>query len=76
MDLHHNGDTITDTSTAASSWQSESPSIRDFDDYDDFPTPNDPFDEAGMEALLEDEFQQSMMLLANLQLCPDAVVDV
>ena len=73
MDLHHNGDTLTDASSAASSWQSDTPLLRDFDDYDDFPAPHDSFDEAGMKALLEDEFLQSMMLLANLQLSPDVI---
>ena len=55
-------------STAASSWTSDTPSVRDFEDYGEYPSPNDSFDAAGMEALLEYEFQQDMLLLANLEL--------
>jgi hypothetical protein len=66
--ITYNGDTPSNASTAASSWTSDTPSIRDFEDYLDFPSPNDPFDAAGMEALLEYEFQQGMLLLANLEL--------
>jgi hypothetical protein len=68
VNITYNGDTPSNASTAASSWMSDTPSVRDFEDYEDFPSPNDPFDAAGMEALLEYEFQQDMLLLANLEL--------
>jgi hypothetical protein len=66
--MTYNGDTPSNASTAASSWTSDTPSVRDFEDYEEYPSPNDPFDAAGMEALLEYEFQQDMLLLANLEL--------
>ena len=67
-DYPYNGDTPSNTSTPVSLWSSDTPSVRDFEDYEDFPSPNDPFDAAGMEALLEYEFQQSMLLFARLEL--------
>ena len=66
--MTYNGDTPSNASTPVSLWSSDTPSDKDFDDYDDFPSPNDPFDAAGMEALLEYEFQQGMLLFARLEL--------
>ena len=63
MDLTRNGDTPTDASSLASatSWSSDTPSPRDFEDYYDYPPINETFDEAGMQALLEEEYLQSLI---------------
>ena len=66
--MTYNGDTPSNASTPVSLWSSDTPSDKDFDDYDDFTSPNDPVDAAGMEALLEYEFQQGMLLFARLEL--------
>ena len=60
-DVYHNGDTSTDASSVASSWQSDTPSLRDFEDFHEYPSPNDLFDEAGMQALLEVEHLHSIL---------------
>ena len=60
-DVYHNGDTSTDASSVASSWQSDTPSLRDFEDFHEYPSPNDLFDEAGMQALLEAEHLHSIL---------------
>jgi hypothetical protein len=63
MDLERNGDTPTDANSVASStsWSTDTPSPQDFEDYYDYPPPNETFDEAGMQALLEEEYLQSLI---------------
>ena len=69
MDLSRNGDTPTDASSVASStsWQSDTPSPRDFEDYHDFPYPNEMFDKAGMQALLEEEYLHNLRSILHAQ---------
>ena len=64
MDLSRNGDTPTDASSVASTTSSSSnnPLPQDFEDYYDYPSINvETFDEAGMQALLEEEYLQSLI---------------
>ena len=64
MDLSRNGDTPTDASSVASTTSSSSnnPLPHDFEDYYDYPSINvETFDEAGMQALLEEEYLQSLI---------------
>ena len=63
MDFSRNGDTPTDASSVASTTSSSSnnPLPQDFEDYHDYPPINEIFDEAGMQALLEEEYLQSLI---------------
>jgi hypothetical protein len=74
LDLSRNGDTPTDASSVASStsWQSDTPLPRDFEDYYDFPYPNDMFDKAGMQALLEEEYLNHNLMSTHAQ-SPDDI---
>ena len=64
MDLSRNGDTPTDASSVASTTSSSSnnPLPQDFEDYYQYPSIDvETFDEAGMQALLEEEYLQSLI---------------
>ena len=64
MDLRRNGDTPTDASSVASTTSSSSntPLPQDFEDYYQYPSIDvETFDEAGMQALLEEEYLQSLI---------------
>ena len=69
LDLRRTGDTPTDASSVASStsWQTDTPSPRDFEDYHDFPYPNEMFDKAGMQALLEEEYLSNLTFIVHAQ---------
>ena len=47
--------------------QSDTPSPRDFEDYHDFPYPNEMFDKAGMQALLEEEYLNNLTFIVHAQ---------